>query len=78
MRFSSSGFSHVLVSLGPLSIQLWPFQIFMKIHGDIRNFVDTGDKLFTGVNDTRDYVLSWILIGSKTPAINLLLVQRHR
>ncbi len=32
----------------PLSISLRPFQIFTKIRGDIRDFVDSGDKLFTG------------------------------
>jgi hypothetical protein len=54
MRFLSSGFSHELVSLGPPSIPLGPFQIFTKIRGDIRAFVDNGDKLFTGVNGTGD------------------------
>jgi hypothetical protein len=59
------------VSPWPLGIQLGPFQIFIKIRGDIRNFVfiasvvDTSDKLFTVVNDTGDEVLVLLL-----PAIN--------
>ncbi len=57
----------------------WPLSIlalgaiFTKIRGDIRNFVfiagvnDTGDKLFTGVNDTSD-IFSPV---SLTPVINI-------
>jgi hypothetical protein len=37
MRFSTSGFFHESVSPEPLSIQLAPFQILLKILGDIRN-----------------------------------------
>jgi hypothetical protein len=53
-------FFHKSVSPGPLSIPLGKFRIFTKIRGDICNFVfiacvvDTGDKLFNGVNDTGD------------------------
>jgi hypothetical protein len=53
-------FFHESVSPGPLSTPLGPFQIFIKIRGDIPSFVfivginDTGDKVFTGVNDTGD------------------------
>ncbi len=32
----TSDFFHKSVSPGPLSIQLGPFRIFSKIHGDIR------------------------------------------
>jgi hypothetical protein len=65
-------FFHESVSPGPLSIPLGPFQIFMTIRGDIHNFVfttgvvDTGDKLFTVVNDKGDEVLAVLLL----PAIN--------
>jgi hypothetical protein len=47
-----------------MSIRLGPFQILMKIREDIHNFVfiagvnDTGDELFTGVNDTVDILYS--------------------
>jgi hypothetical protein len=51
MRFSASSFFRELVSPKPLSILLGCFRTFMKIRGDIRNFVfivvvdsDTGDK----------------------------------
>ncbi len=39
-----------------INILLGPFHIFTKICRDIHNFVfiDTCDKLFTGVNDTAD------------------------
>ncbi len=55
MRFSSSDFFHESLSTAPLSIPLGPLQFFTKIHEDIHNFVftgvvDTGHKLFTGVN----------------------------
>jgi hypothetical protein len=33
--------------------------------------IATGDKLFTGVNDTGDNTLSRVLIDSMTPEINL-------
>jgi hypothetical protein len=35
-----------------LSILLGPFWIFTKIRRDIRNLVDTNDKMFTGVKDS--------------------------
>ncbi len=50
MRFSTSGFFHESVSPKPMSIQLGPFRIFLKIRGDIRSSrcntgdVDTGGK----------------------------------
>ncbi len=40
-------FFHKSVSLGALSIQLGPFQIFSKIRGDIREWM-----FISGVNDT--------------------------
>ncbi len=49
-------FFHESVYPGYLSFPFGPFRLFMKICGDIRNFVfttvscDTGYKLFTGVN----------------------------
>jgi hypothetical protein len=58
MRFSSSDFFHESVFPRPLGIPLDRF--VTKINGDIYNFVfiacvvDTGDKLFAGVNDTGD------------------------
>jgi hypothetical protein len=54
------GFFHESVSSRPLSTPLGPFKIFTKIHGDIPSFVfivginGTGDKVFTGVNDSGD------------------------
>ncbi len=55
--------------------------LFTKICGDIRNFVlsvginDTGNKLFTSVNDTNNNkALSRILIDLMTLTINLLPV----
>ncbi len=51
-------FFHEPVSPRPPSIPLGPFWIFSKIRGDIREWIfiagviDTGDKLFSGVNDT--------------------------
>ncbi len=48
------------VSPRPPSIPLKPFWIFSKIRGDIRELMfitvvnDTGDKLFSGVNDTSE------------------------
>ncbi len=62
MRFLTSRFFHILRA--PLSIPLWPFRIFSKIRGVIHEpmFItgvyDTGDKLFTGVNDIGDKSLS--------------------
>ncbi len=53
-------FFHESVSPRPPSIPLGPFWIFLKIRGDIREWIfivgvnDTGDKLFSGVNDTGD------------------------
>ena len=55
----------------PLVSNRGPFQIFIKIRGDIHNFVfitsvvDTNDKMFTVVNDTGDEVLVLLL-----PTIN--------
>jgi hypothetical protein len=46
-RFSTSGFFHGSVSAKSLSIPLGPFQIFLKISGDIRN-----SRCTTGVIDT--------------------------
>jgi len=52
--------NHESVSPGPLSIPLEPFQFFMKIRGNILEWIfitdvnDTGDKLFTGVHNTGD------------------------
>jgi|LakMenEpi03Aug12_release.lakeMendotaPanAssembly.Ray.scaffolds.fasta_scaffold2235695_1 hypothetical protein len=51
MRFSNSDFFHDSVSSGPLNIPFWPFRIFKKICGDIRNFLNiagvfvAGDKI---------------------------------
>ncbi len=58
MRFLTSSFFHELVSPRPPSIPLEPFWIFSKIRGDIRELMfitgvnNTGDKLFSCVNDT--------------------------
>jgi hypothetical protein len=41
LRFLTLGFFHESVSPRPLNIQQGPFQIFMKICGDIYNFVST-------------------------------------
>jgi hypothetical protein len=55
-----------------MSISLGPFQIFTQIRGDTRKFVfiasvvDTGDELFTGVNDASDKLSPVSLL----PAIN--------
>ncbi len=57
-RFFASSFFHESVSPQPQSIPFRPFQIFSKIHGDIREsrcttgINDTGGKFATGVNDT--------------------------
>jgi hypothetical protein len=66
-RDFASDFYHKSVSHQPLSILLRPFQIFSKIHRDIRksrctndtggkiaiaSIVDTGGKFATGVNGT--------------------------
>jgi hypothetical protein len=54
----ASGFFHESVSPKPLSIPLGPFQIFLKIRGDIRSsrltigISDTGGKFATGINGT--------------------------
>jgi hypothetical protein len=43
----------IIFPLGPLVLNWGHFEFLRKFLGDIRNFVfDTGDKLFTGVNDT--------------------------
>jgi hypothetical protein len=34
--------------------------MFSKIHGDIREFVDIGDNLFSGVNDTEEKVIAGV------------------
>jgi hypothetical protein len=47
MRFLTSCFLHGSVSLNPLFKPLGPFQIFSKIHGDIRSSMCT-----TGVVDS--------------------------
>jgi hypothetical protein len=53
----SQDFFHESVSPQPQSIPFRPFQIFSKIHGDIREsrcttgINDIGGKLTTGVND---------------------------
>jgi hypothetical protein len=46
-RFFASGFFHESVFPQPQSIPFRPFQIFLKIHGDIRESMCT-----TGINDT--------------------------
>jgi hypothetical protein len=46
-RFFASGFFHQSVSPQPQSIPKGPFQIFSKIHGDIRS-----SRLTTGINNT--------------------------
>jgi hypothetical protein len=46
-RFFASGFFHESLSPKPLKITLGSFQIFSKIHGDIRK-----SRCTTGVNDT--------------------------
>jgi hypothetical protein len=43
-----------------------PFQIFVKIRGDIANFA-----FFAAVNDTSDLALFRIINNSMTPAIYL-------
>jgi len=54
------------VSPRPRNIHLGPLRIFSKIRGDIRESmfiagaVDTGDKLFTGVNDTVDIFIAGV------------------
>ncbi len=53
-------FFHESVSRLPLSTLLGLYRICTKIRGDIRCFVDIGDKLFTSVNDTSD-ILSPLL-----------------
>jgi hypothetical protein len=57
-RFFAPGFFHESVSPQPQSIPFRPFQIFSKIHGDIREsrcttgINNTGGKFATVVNDT--------------------------
>jgi hypothetical protein len=49
---------------------LEPFLIFSKIRGDIRELmfitgvVDTGDKLFSSVNDTREKFIAGVPLVS--------------
>ncbi len=51
----------------PPSITLEPFWIFLKIRGDIREFMfitgdnDTGNKLFSGVNDTGEKFIAGVV-----------------
>ncbi len=58
--FRSQFFFHESVSSRPPSIPVGPFWIFSKIRGDVRELMfitgvnDTGEKLFSGVNDTGD------------------------
>jgi hypothetical protein len=65
-------FSRISFPLPPEYL-MGSFRIFMKIRGRIRKFVfsagvnETGNKLFSGVNDTGD-ILSSV---SLTPVINL-------
>jgi hypothetical protein len=52
--------------ISPWPLPLWPFRVLSKIRGDIREsmfvtgVIDTGDKLFTGVNDISEKSLSQI------------------
>jgi hypothetical protein len=51
-------FFHESVSPRPQSIPLGPFWIFSKIRRDI--LVDTGDKLFSSVNDTGEQFIAGV------------------
>jgi hypothetical protein len=68
-RFFASGFFHESVSSQPQSISLRPFQIFWKIHGDIRNsrcttgINDTGGKFANGVIDTSGKITTGVNEG---------------
>jgi hypothetical protein len=57
-RFSTLGFFMNQCPPGPQVFHLSLFEFFSKIRGDIRMFItvvnDSGDKLFSGVNDTGD------------------------
>ena len=50
----------------PPSTALGPFRIFSKIRGDIRELmfiagVNTGEKLFSGVNDTGEKFIAGVV-----------------
>jgi hypothetical protein len=66
MRFFASDFFHVSVSPQPQSIPLGPFQIFLKIRGDIclsrctTGINNTGGKFANGVNDTGGIIAAGI------------------
>ncbi len=62
----------------PLSIPLGMFWIFMKIRGDIREWMfitvvnNTGDKLFSGVNNTGEK----LILVTDFQGLLMLLIQR--